>query len=152
MPENPFFRKERDIQEYKEALEDLLVQLREGILHKCRAQARRGCYDLMEDITDSLRTHWALGSKLGRNPAWTDTTDPIMRGWYLANAPADVLECPPGQALQSETRGPAAARFREEVLEALAGQLREMGLTATWQICDDHCHWAIVSWGPDTAA
>ncbi|CAE7234353.1 ywtG [Symbiodinium natans] len=121
-------QKERDIQEYKDAVEDLVQQLGEEALQKCRTRARQGHDDTEFDFQGKLQAY-EFGAKMFFRGSRDLRSDPAMRGYYLSAAEPDTLECPDNIQVEGFS-SPAGRKFLQEFRTGLVEHLRGMDLMA----------------------
>ncbi|CAE7636122.1 unnamed protein product [Symbiodinium sp. CCMP2592] len=139
-------QKESDIREYRNAFEDLLQQLGEEGLQKCRMQARKGEDEIVFNFGNGLQ-FYALGAKLYFKFRRDLRTDPVLRGWYLTMVKPEALECP--DHLEMNAHAEPMARSMRELRDALVEHFRGMDLVA-W--CHSHIIDSLtISWKTDEA-
>ncbi|CAE7234348.1 unnamed protein product [Symbiodinium natans] len=141
-------QKEHDIQEYKDAVEDLVQQLGEEALHKCRTRARQGHNDTEFDFQGSLQAY-EFGAKMFFRFPRDLRSDPAMRGYYLSAAEPDTLECPDNIRVDMFS-SPAGRKFLQEFRTGLVEHLRGMDLMA--EPHKHSIHAIVISWKEDGAA
>mmetsp|Transcript_21842 Transcript_21842/g.45040 ORF Transcript_21842/g.45040 Transcript_21842/m.45040 type:complete len:255 (-) Transcript_21842:19-783(-) len=120
-------RKESDIREYRNAFEDLVQQLGEEGLQKCRMQARKGEDEFVFAFHGGLQ-FYDLGAKMYFRFRRDLRTDPVLRGWYLTMVEPEALECP--DLLEMKDYSEPMARFTKELRDVLVEHFRGMDLVA----------------------